>query len=1041
MKKLLTMLFLMAFAWTSYAQLANESFDAVTFPPTGWTTTPAASGLSFARVTAGTYPTIAPHSGAGMVKMNTWDYSGGPAFLYTPALNFTAGPAFKVKFWMYRDNGYSSSADRINVWVNTTASTVGGTMLGTVNRSRSLAPVVAADGWYEYTFYVPATYTTASNFIVFEGMSAYGNNTYLDDVSVVPQTAPNSAALVTPLDGAIDVNNAVTLNWTAPVGGDPVTGYKMYIGTDAAATNFMNGVNVGNVLAYSPAGLLTSTKYYWKVVAANAAGDAAGAPIWSFTTFAGFGSLEGFVTNCYGVPVSGAQVGITGAPGTYAMATGPDGKYQFIGVPSSTYTLTAQKVGYNTVTYPGIVIPASTLVTQNVTLSQPGMTVLPNPNSVSVSPNEVYNGAFTVTNPGCGALTWTATIAYGSSNHSWFTMPVTSSVVAPSTNVSVPAMFNASGLAIGTVLTATVTFTSAPNVGTLAVPVTMVVAGTSLVPVTNLTGVLTDAFAGNVDLAWECTPGAGFLYYTVSRDGVILDYLPTATTYSDVLPGFGLYTYEVAAWYADGQTAPASVVVEWPNPSMTWAPAALAATVWSGSEELVPMTIGNVGEGTLAFTFPDYAGGGDYMAYCAATNTACDEFIGNVAIGTINNASGCDGYTNYTSLSTDLIIGQSAAIAVVNGGNPWSSDRVNVWIDYNHNGAFDVTERVLLTTSGGGASFAGTIAVPGAALPGPTTMRVRMQYGTAAGNPCGSASFGEVEDYAVNLKVASFITAVAPVNGFVAAGGSQDVNATFSATGAYAPAGVYVSQLVLNSNDVAHASVVIPATMTVTVPGTIAGVVTDGFTNEVLPGVLVSATSGVATFTAMTDDNGAYNLLADAGTYAMTFARIGYQTATVPGAVVLTNAVTTVDAQMFEEPYAPSCASASVNATDTQSTVTWCVPAGPYELLYDDGTAENYAAWAVAGNMNAVKFTPKGYPAHVVGAKLFVGDGSFPDGGVIDGAAFDVAVYNADASGMPGEVLSTVAATVTNLGWVNVTGLDATIASGDFFIVMVQGTP
>ena len=43
MKKLLTMLFLVAFAWTSYAQLSTEGFNGVTFPPAGWTTTPAAS--------------------------------------------------------------------------------------------------------------------------------------------------------------------------------------------------------------------------------------------------------------------------------------------------------------------------------------------------------------------------------------------------------------------------------------------------------------------------------------------------------------------------------------------------------------------------------------------------------------------------------------------------------------------------------------------------------------------------------------------------------------------------------------------------------------------------------------------------------------------------------------------------------------------------------------------------------------------------------------------------------------------------------------
>ena len=55
----------------------------------------------------------------------------------------------------------------------------------------------------------------------------------------------------------------------------------------------------------------------------------------------------------------------------------------------------------------------------------------------------------------------------------------------------------------------------------------------------------------------------------------------------------------------------------------------------------------------------------------------------------------------------------------------------------------------------------------------------------------------------------------------------QNVNVTFSATGDYAPAGVYVNQLALNSNDLANASVNIPCTMTVTVPGTISGVVTD----------------------------------------------------------------------------------------------------------------------------------------------------------------------------------------------------------------------
>jgi primosomal replication protein N len=310
-----------------------------------------------------------------------------------------------------------------------------------------------------------------------------------------------------------------------------------------------------------------------------------------------------------------------------------------------------------------------------------------------------------------------------------------------------------------------------------------------------------------------------------------------------------------------------------------------------------------------------------------------------------------------------------------------------------------------------------------------------MSYATAA-NPCGSQTYGEVEDYSVNIKAPTFITAVVPASGFVAPGGTQPVNVYFSATDDYSPAGVYVNQLALESNDLANPAVNITCTMTVYIPGTISGVVTDGVSGDLLPGVMVDAGG----FTAMTGDNGEYSLVLQAGTYNLTFSKIGYQNAISNGVVVTAGNATTVDAQLFEMPYAPSCATAVVNAEDTQSTVTWCVPAGPYELLYDDGTAENFAAWQLPGNMNAVKFTPKGYPAHVVGAKLFVGDGSFPAGGVVNGAEFGVAVYSADANGMPGMMLDSVPASVTNFGWVNVTGLNALVNTGDFFIVMIQGS-
>lgn len=108
-------------------------------------------------------------------------------------------------------------------------------------------------------------------------------------------------------------------------------------------------------------------------------------------------------------------------------------------------------------------------------------------------------------------------------------------------------------------------------------------------------------------------------------------------------------------------------------------------------------------------------------------------------------------------------------------------------------------------------------------------------------------------------------------------------------------------------------------------------------------------------------------------------------------------------------------------------------------LLYDDGTAENFAAWQFAGNMNAVKFhSPNWYPLVVFGAALYVGEGTFPPGGTILGQPFAISVYLADGEGgMPGTLVDSVNSSLINMGWVTVVGLNVTIYS-DFYIVMTQ---
>lgn len=184
------------------------------------------------------------------------------------------------------------------------------------------------------------------------------------------------------------------------------------------------------------------------------------------------------------------------------------------------------------------------------------------------------------------------------------------------------------------------------------------------------------------------------------------------------------------------------------------------------------------------------------VTYCLASGTNCgasDEYISQVQLGAINRVSICGNYQDFTTTdSTILHLGNTYTLTVTNPHH-WSGDLVGCWIDWNRNGIFtDTLEYYALNYTGlGGGNGTGIgtgtvqITVPSTAALGKTRMRVRLVYGVSL-QPCGTTTYGEVEDYSVVVAVPSPATiqlSPGTLSFSTANGTQQSLNLTVSNTG------------------------------------------------------------------------------------------------------------------------------------------------------------------------------------------------------------------------------------------------------------------
>ncbi|PTX64211.1 putative secreted protein (Por secretion system target) [Kordia periserrulae] len=166
------------------------------------------------------------------------------------------------------------------------------------------------------------------------------------------------------------------------------------------------------------------------------------------------------------------------------------------------------------------------------------------------------------------------------------------------------------------------------------------------------------------------------------------------------------------------------------------------------------------------------------LNYCASNgNSVADEYISRVQLATLDNSSGAaaGGYADFTSESTSLTKNQAYTITVT---PTWTgttySEGYSVWIDYNQDGDFtDAGEQVWTQAATQTTPVSGSFTVPTSATSGATRMRVSMKY-NGIPTACESFSYGEVEDYTVNIS-AGVADTVAPV---ITLNGASTINLT-----------------------------------------------------------------------------------------------------------------------------------------------------------------------------------------------------------------------------------------------------------------------
>jgi len=172
-----------------------------------------------------------------------------------------------------------------------------------------------------------------------------------------------------------------------------------------------------------------------------------------------------------------------------------------------------------------------------------------------------------------------------------------------------------------------------------------------------------------------------------------------------------------------------------------------------------------LGSATGCMTYSFTTAANPFAPYCGPLKFSTTvEPITKVTFGGIDNASsaatsGGIAHEDYTSIVGNVTQGGTYEVSLEGNTNGNWTNRFAVFIDWNQNGilndsgeVYEITQLLVNSTGADGKKSVQNLVVPVGATLGNTRMRVKKIFGTTDYlNPCLGASFGQAEDYTLNV--------------------------------------------------------------------------------------------------------------------------------------------------------------------------------------------------------------------------------------------------------------------------------------------------